>query len=107
MAGVRTNTRRQHKQRIEFRAECENEIQPDGSKGRPCWICDLPIDYEAASDDYGNDDRFQEDHFWPVSTHPHLQDDPDNKRASHAGCNRERGNGAPVVDLGIPSRQWA
>ncbi|MBW9093118.1 hypothetical protein JNB62_05435 [Microbacterium jejuense] len=98
--GARTNTRRQHKQRIEFRAECE-------ANDELCWICGLPIDYDAAHDDYANDDRFQEDHYWPVSTHPHLQDDPDNKRASHAGCNRERGNGAPVVDLGIPSRQWA
>jgi hypothetical protein len=40
------------------------------------------------------------------ATLPELQDDPDNKRPSHAGSNRERGNGAPVVDLGIPSRQW-
>lgn len=55
---------------------------------------------------WGNDGRFQEDHFWPVSTHPHLQEDPENKRRSHAGGNRGRGNGAPIVDLGIPSREW-
>lgn len=100
MAGARTNTRRQHTQRAEFRAECEENDDH-------CWICGLPIDYAASWDDWANDDRFQEDHYWPVSTHPHLQDDPDNKRPSHAGCNRERGNGSPVVDLGIPSRVWA
>lgn len=99
MAGTRTNTRRQHKQRHEYRAECE-------ATNAPCWLCGLPIDYTAAWDDWTNDDRFQEDHFWPVSTHPHLQDDPTNKRPSHAGCNRDRGNGAPVVDLGPPSREW-
>jgi hypothetical protein len=107
VAGNRTNTRRQHRQRADFREECEHEVQPDGSVGRPCWICGLPIDYDAEWNDWANDDRFQEDHYWPVSTHPELQEDPDNKRASHAGCNRERGNGAPVVDLGIPSRVWA
>lgn len=97
--GNRTNTRRQHTQRIQFRAECEEH-------DRRCWICLIPIDYAAPFDDYTNDDRFQEDHFYPVSTHPELQDDPENKRPSHAGCNRERGNGAPNVGLGTLSREW-
>jgi len=99
---ARTNTRRQHKQRQEFRAECE-------STDAECWLCvgaRGPIDYAAAFNDWANELRFQEDHFWPVSTHPHLQDDPDNKRPSHAICNRERGNAAPLPDLGIPSRAW-
>lgn len=96
----RKNTRRAHKQRAEFRAQCEAEHAP-------CWMCQLPIDYAAAWDDFTNDDRFQEDHFFPVSTHPELEDDPDNKRPSHAGCNRERGNGSPPASIGIPSREWA
>ncbi len=36
----------------------------------PCWICGLPVDYDAKWDDWTNDDRFQEDHYWPVSTSP-------------------------------------
>lgn len=100
MGGKRTNTRLQHKQRAEFKAE-------HAALDSPCWLCGLPIDYTAPFDDYGNDDRFQEDHFYPVSTHPELQDDPTNKRPSHAGCNNARGNGAPVLGLGTPSQQWA
>ena len=42
------------------------------SANTPCWICLQPIDYDAASDDWGNDDRFQPDHYYPVSTHPPL-----------------------------------
>jgi 5-methylcytosine-specific restriction endonuclease McrA len=96
----RTNTRRQHEQRKEYREQC-------AAADAPCWLCGLPIDYAAAYDDYGNDDRFQEDHFFPVSTHPHLQEDPTNKRPSHAGCNRDRSNGAPASGLGVLSREWA
>lgn len=99
MSTKRTNTRRQHKQRVDFRAEC-------AAADLPCWLCNQPIDYAAAHDDYGNDDRFQEDHYFPVSTHPELQDDPENTRPSHAGCNRERGNGTPAATLGIPSQEW-
>ena len=98
--GNRTNTRRERKQRAEFRTECE-----EGNA--PCWICGLEIDYTARRDDWSNDDRFQEDRCWPLSTHAHLQYDPDNKRPSHAGRNRERGNGALIVDIGVLSRQRA
>jgi hypothetical protein len=96
---ARTNTRADHANRADFRAECEK-------KKLVCWICGMAIDYDAPFDDYHNDDRFQEDHFWPVSTHPELQHDPANKRPSHAGCNRERGNGAPIASLGTPSQDW-
>lgn len=97
---TRTNTRRQHQQRADFRALCE-------AMNANCWLCGQIIDYAAAHNDFTNDDRFQEDHFFPVSTHPELQEDPENKRPSHAGCNRERGNGSPPASLGIPSRDWA
>lgn len=97
---ARTNTRRMHKLRDEYKPECAAE-------DLPCWLCGLPIDYEAPFDDYANDDRFQLDHFYPVSTHPELQEDPTNFRPSHAGCNRDRGNGAPTLGLGILSQQFA
>ena len=72
----------------------------------PCWLCAQDIDYEAALDDYSNDDRFQRDHYYPASTHPELYYDRANWRPSHAGCNRERGNGAPMPALGSLSRAW-
>lgn len=73
----------------------------------PCWLCGQQnIDYDAPYDDYSNDSRFQLDHYWPVSTHPELQEDPANFRPSHAGCNRERGNKAPRPGLGAPSQAW-
>ena len=91
-----------HTLRTEFRTECEKA-------DAPCWVCEgaKPIDYKAKHNDYANDLRFQLDHYFPVSTHPHLQEDRSNFRASHAGCNRDRGNQAPDGDLGIPSRIWA
>lgn len=97
---MRVQTRAFNELRAEFRAQCVEE-------DAPCWLCgQRNIDYPAPFDDYSNDDRFQLDHYWPVSTHPELQADPANFRASHAGCNRERGNKPPRPGLGIPSQVW-
>jgi 5-methylcytosine-specific restriction endonuclease McrA len=96
---ARTNTRRMHLLRDEFKAECREA-------DAPCWLCNLPIDYAAPFDDYDNDDRFQLDHVHPVSTHPELQEDPEGFKPSHAGCNNARSNRAPSAGLGRPSRQW-
>jgi 5-methylcytosine-specific restriction endonuclease McrA len=82
-----------------FREECE-------AADMPCWMCTRVIDYDAAHDDYANESRFQLDHFFPVSTHPDWAEDPANFRASHAGCNLERGNRAPRGGLGSLSREW-
>lgn len=99
MAKGHKNTRRMHKLRDEFKAECAD-------RGDVCWICTLPIDYSAPGDEFTNDDRFQLDHYFAVSTHPDLQEDPANFRPSHAGCNRDRGAGATRASLGIPSQEW-
>ena len=96
---ARKITRRFVALRTEFKAACAAE-------NAPCWLDGLPIDYAAAFDDYGNDDRFELDHYFPVSTHPELQEDPANFRASHAGCNNARSNGEPLLELGVPSREW-
>lgn len=88
-----------HTLRDEFRDECRKA-------GAPCWVCAGEIDYAAPHNDWKNDNRFQLDHYWPVSTHPQLQEDKSNFRASHAGCNRDRGNEAPEGDLGLLSREW-
>lgn len=99
MAGERKTTRAFIKGRDDFKAASK-------ARNAPCWICGMPIDYEAPHDDYTNDDRFELDHFHPVSTHAELQHDPTNWRPSHAGCNRQRGNGDPHPPLGTLSRQW-
>ncbi len=101
MAGERKTTRRFVKDRDAFKAECKDRRDP-------CWLCGMShIDYDAPHDDYKNDDRFQLDHFYPVSTFPELQHDPTNFRPSAAGCNRERSNGSPRPPLGTLSRKWS
>lgn len=97
---MRKTTRQFNKARAAFKEKCKAE-------NAPCWICGFEVDYQAPADDYKNDDRFELDHFYPVSTHPELQHDPGNFRASHSACNRERGAGSPRPPIGIPSRKWA
>lgn len=99
MATNHKSTRAMKKSRTDFRAQCEAE-------DAPCWMDGQPIDYTAPFDDWKNDNRFQLDHYYPVSTHPELQEDPTNYRASHAGCNSARGNGSPTAGLGTLSEQW-
>lgn len=94
-----TSTRRGKSLLAAFREQCARE-------GAPCWLCPRPIDYDAPSDDYRNDDRFQRDHFYPVSTHPHLEEDWDNFRPSHAKCNRDRSNKPPRPAIGNRSQAW-
>lgn len=90
------STRRGVKLTAEFRAECEEA-------NAPCWLCGLPIDYEAGPNE---EDAFERDHFFPVSTHPDLQDDPENFRAAHRRCNQVRGNKAPRPGVGRTSVDW-
>lgn len=98
---ARKTTRAFVKDRAEFKAKCKAE-------NAPCWLDGMNhIDYDAPHDDYKNDDRFELDHFYPVSTHPELQHDRSNFRASAHGCNNERSNGNPRPPLGILSRQWS
>lgn len=82
--------------RAEFRAECEEA-------GALCWLCGLPIEYGAGQYD---EDAFELDHFFPVSTHPEKAEDPQNFRPSHRRCNQVRGNGAPRPGLGATSVDW-
>lgn len=99
MASDPRSHRRYRKLRLAFFADCRAE---DSS----CWICSLPIDYTAPLDDRQNRSRWQLDHYYPVADFPERAHDPDNFRASHAGCNQERGKGAPVLALGQISRDW-
>lgn len=93
------STRRMNMLRDQFRADC-------AAADAACWLCGQEIPYDVPFDDYANDDRFQLDHFYPVSTHPELAEDRANFRASHCGCNRERSDKAPMPTLGTLSRAW-
>lgn len=90
-------TRNMQKLKTAFKAEC---AEADAS----CWLCGQPIEYEPL--DNTDPSRFELDHYYPVSTHPQHAEDPANFRASHAECNRRRGNKAPAPGLGSLSRQW-
>lgn len=79
-----------------FRAQCrEADV--------PCWMCGQPIDWNAPDD---GPDCFNVDHFYPVSTHPELANDPANFRCSHRACNIARGNGEAPLSLGTLSEDW-
>lgn len=92
----RLNTTNMQKQRKLFRARCEEEHAR-------CWLCGQPIDYAAP---VGHVDSFELDHFYTVSAHPELQEDPANFRPAHMLCNRQRGDGPPMPSLGSLSRNW-
>jgi hypothetical protein len=93
----RLNTTNMNKQRILFRERCELE-------DARCWLCGQSIDYTVPSS--STVDSFELDHFYTVSEHPELQEDPANFRPSHMLCNRNRGNGPPAPALGSLSRVW-
>lgn len=95
MANERS-TRRHKALRAEFRQQCEN-------RHAPCHLCSQPIDYTLPKD---HPDAFENDHFYPFSTHPELVDDPANFRPSHKSCNSSRGNAEVTPTLGPPSEAW-
>ena len=69
-----------------------------------CWLCGQRIDYDA---DPGTTESSHElDHYYPVSTHPELQEDPANFRHAHRACNQQRGNKAPRAGLGTLAAAW-
>src|SRR5690606_17314989 len=100
---ARTNTRRMHQLRTDFFEEGRRlaaEHDPEAN----CWLCKGEIDYDAAPG--STPDSHHLDHFHPVSTHPELQEDPDNFRHSHVACNLSRGARTPSPGLGEPMPDW-
>lgn len=79
-----------------FRAKCEEA-------DLPCWLCGQAIHWEAKPDE---PDCFNVDHFYPVSTHPELGNDPANLRPSHRACNLARGNKDAPLSIGSLSEDW-
>ena len=72
-------------------------------KQLPCWLCGQPIDYTL---DKSSEDSFSVDHEHPLSTHPHLAEEPSNLRSAHLKCNKRRGNRKPNPTIGSPSETW-
>ncbi len=62
----------------------------------------------ALSQSGGADDpnAFTLDHVKPLSLYPDLAEVETNQRAAHRRCNLGRGNRAPALSLGEPSRRW-
>lgn len=97
------STRRFKRLRAEFRAHCRDEVQHDGTVGRPCWLCMRVIDYALA---YPHPESFTLDHALTVDARPDLAEDWANFRAAHKVCNEQRGTADPHIRLGELSEQW-
>ena len=69
----------------------------------PCWICGQAIDYTLPHTD---EMAFTVEHIMPRSTHPELENDPGNTVASHARCNKRRGNKPYGPSLGVLSEDY-
>lgn len=69
-----------------------------------CCRCGQPIDYTL---EWPDPDSFSVDHHpHPLSTHPHLAEDPGNLAAAHLHCNVSAGNRRPKPSLGATSTDW-
>lgn len=69
-----------------------------------CCRCGQAIDYTL---DHPDPESFSVDHFpFPLSTHPHLAEDPGNLAPAHLRCNVSAGNRSPKPGLGETSTDW-
>jgi len=70
-----------------------------------CCRCGQPINYTL---EWPDPDSFSVDHFpFPLSTHPHLAEDPGNLAPAHLHCNQSAGNkGITTPPLGPTSEDW-
>lgn len=96
MAGIRRSTRYSRKIRPMAFAR-------DKKANAVCWICGQPIDYFLKPSSAPN--AWEGDHVVPLSRGGEELD-MNNIRASHVRCNRARGNGISVNDIGQQSRIW-
>lgn len=69
----------------------------------PCWLCGMPIDYTL---EYPHADSFTVDHIRSWIGHPELREDPANLAASHARCNKSKGQASAKPGLGVRSEDW-
>jgi hypothetical protein len=72
-------------------------------RGR-CCRCGQVIDYSLRWPDPAS---FSVDHYpYPLSTHPHLAEEPQNLAPAHLLCNQDAGNGQTQVTLDNVSEAW-
>lgn len=81
----------------------EAAFQRDRKKNAVCWICGMPIDYDAPS---GTPDAWEPDHIKPVAKFPQLEFVLSNIAPAHCSCNRSRGDGSGIDRIGTTSRRW-
>lgn len=101
------NSTAYRKQRADFRTQCSKMNVPlaDGtiSRGAPCHICGRAIDYHLRDP---HPESWSLDHIKTVKEAPELIMDVSNWAASHLDCNKTRGTDEPIIDIGVPSRDW-
>jgi len=69
-----------------------------------CCRCGQAVRYDLQ---WPDPDSFSVDHWpHPLSTHPHLGEDPGNLHAAHLKCNQSAGDRADLPGLGTPSEDW-
>jgi 5-methylcytosine-specific restriction endonuclease McrA len=74
------------------------------ARREPCIRCGQPIDLALAHPDPNS---HSVDHYpHPLSTHPHLAEDPANLRSAHLRCNQAAQNNPPTAPLGHTSEHW-
>lgn len=70
----------------------------------PCCRCGQTIDYTLAWPDPRS---FSVDHYpHPLSTHPHLAEDPRNLAGAHLDCNQSAGAKGQRPSIGATSEIW-
>lgn len=80
------------------------EVRARARAGTPCCRCFQPIDCTLPWPDPRS---FSVDHYpFPISTHPHLAEDPGNLAPAHLDCNQSAGNKRPLPGLGKTSEEW-
>lgn len=79
----------------------------------PCCRCGQPIDYtlpyrNAVTGDVDPRSKSVDHYPHPLSTHPHLAEDPANLKPAHLGCNiaAQATSTLNDTDLGTPSEHW-
>ena len=80
------------------------QVKDQARHGRPCCRCGQRIDTTL---EWPHPDCCSTDHYpHPLSTHPHLAEDPGNLAPAHLRCNQAAGDRSPQPELGSTSESW-
>lgn len=85
-------------------ARLKAEVKLRARAGEPCCRCGQRIDCTLPWPDPAS---YSTDHYpYPLSTHPHLAEDPGNLAPAHLDCNQSAGNKGILPSLGLTSEEW-